>query len=179
MTAISKLDAAHRLIISSIEMQMRDFDRLAAHVVAASAFNLLRELMLVGGERFALRLLAEGIFHSAVAINEGHKVTLTGNDAVKETIIKVADAIRVGEIAEPEQINILITEDQEAGLLKFIRQPYNFLKHAKNDQDVMLDESSVDPKAATMLAMTAMGWLSPGREFPDHIEPYLVENGLR
>lgn len=50
MATVTKLDATERLIVTGIVMLERGDDSLAVHVVAASALNMLREMIHHGGD---------------------------------------------------------------------------------------------------------------------------------
>ncbi len=178
MPTISKLDAAKRLIISGIHMHENKEDPLATHVVAASALNLLRELIASSGEPYQMRVLREGIFLSAIAYLEKRPVNIPDTQEVNELIEKVAAAIQEGELMDASQLKIDLEKQKIIALLDSVYRPYNFLKHADKDPLETLEDGDVAPAVAILHALTAFGWVSSDRSWPDSVAPFFEKQGI-
>lgn len=176
--AIDKKTAAERLIVAAIKMSERSDDPLAVHVVAASALNMLRELIKAGGDDYAAWVLKEGIFQNAKARIEGKEIILPTTPEAEELIDKVVAGIEAGEVNEPSDIIIDLSANELWTMLDYITRPYNFLKHADRDPLETLDPSDVDPDGAIIQALTAFSMLEPEMQLPDEVAPYLAKHGL-
>ncbi len=179
MATVTKLDAAERLIVTGIVMLERGDDPLAVHVVAASALNMLRELIHHGGDNYVTQVLKQGLFHAANAELSGKPITLPTNTYIEEMIDRVVVGIKDGEFNGPAALPVEIDTANARKLLDYIIAPFNFLKHAQRDPLATLDESDVDPKSAIMHALTAYGMLAPGKPLPNVIERFLMANDLK
>lgn len=175
---ISKLDAADRLIMSGVQMIERGDDPLAAHVVASSALNLLREKIEQNGDNYSARVLKEGLFYLASSRIKGEEAAIPTTPEMDVLIEGVVAGIEAGEIHQPCDLVINLNAEELRQLLNYITRPFNFLKHAQRDPLATLDESDFDPKGAILHAVTALGFLEPGREVPEPVASFLTKNGL-
>ena len=178
--ALTKQAAAHRLIMAAALMDKNAVDPLATHVVAASALNLLRELVQTRGPSYQTRVLQTGLFETATAQIE-RRNSLFFTDASEEmnaVIEYVKAAILDGSISQPSDLDIVLDSHQERALLKSVNDPYNFLKHADRDPLSTLDESDADPTNALMHAVTAYSMLFPAEALPDEVKDFLLRTGI-
>jgi hypothetical protein len=176
--AVSKLDAADRLIVGGIAMMERGDDPLAIHVVASSALNLLREMIQQGGDDYSARVLKEGAFYAASARLKGDPVAIPTTPEMDAIIDKVATGIAAGEVNKPSDLIINLDAEERRKLLDYIIRPFNFLKHAQRDPLATLEESDVDPKGAVIHAVTALSFVEPGRKLPEEVAQFLTNHGL-
>lgn len=178
MTAIDKASAAERMLVSAIVMRERDEDALAIHVVAASALNVLRDLIRKSGDEYVEHILKLGAFTIAMARHTGTPVNLPTNAAIDAVIDKVMVGIAAGEVKHASDLNIALSPAERRSLLGYIVTPYNFLKHADRDPLATLDDGDIDPDGAIAHALTALTLVSPGKALPDAVKPYLERHGI-
>ncbi|MBO9516460.1 MAG: hypothetical protein J7493_00185 [Porphyrobacter sp.] len=178
MAAIDKAGAAERMVVSAIVMADRGEDPLAVHVVAASALNVLRDLIDRAGDDYVEHVLKVGAFTIASAHVNGEQVTLPTSPAMDAVVQKVVEGIRAGEVTQASDLIITLTALERRQLLGYIVKPYNFLKHADRDPLATLDESDIDPDGSIAHALTALTLVSPGKSLPDEIKPYLERHNL-
>lgn len=178
MTTVSKLAAAERLIVTGIAMSERGEDPLAIHVVAASALNMLRELIQQGGDDYAVWVLQQGLFHAASARRKDTPINLPTTHEMDALIADVAAGMDAGLINQPADLIITLNADELRKLLAYVTRPYNFLKHAQRDPLATLDESDIDPVGVIVHALTAYSMLCPGRELPEQIAAFLAAHDL-
>ena len=178
MAIVSKLDAAERLIVAGILMSERDEDALAIHVIAASALNMLRELIQNGRDDYAAWVLQQGLWHAAWAKLKGAPVNLPTTPEIDQLIDDVAAGIDNGAIKQATDLKVTLTPGQLRQQLAYVVKPYNFLKHADRDPLATLDESDVDAVGTIMHALTAYSMLCPGKTLPEEIAPFLAKHDL-
>jgi len=178
MAVLSKTDAAERLIVSGIMMREAGVDPLAIHVVAASALNMLRELIQLSGDDYAAFVLRQGLFHAASAQLKGAPVNLPTTPQIDGLIGEIATGILKGAILQPDDLKVTLSAAELRKQLNYIVQPFNFLKHADRDPLATLDEGDVDPDGAIMHALTAYSMLCPGKALPDKVRAYLEAHDL-
>lgn len=178
MAAIDKARAAERLVVSAITMAERGEDALAIHVVAASALNVLRDLIAKAGDDYVDWILKVGAFTIAAAQVKGEPVMLPTNAAMDAVVEKVVGGIEAGEVAQASDLIITLTAAERRQLLDYIVKPYNFLKHADRDPLATLDESDIDPDGVITHALTALSMVTPGKSLPDEIKPYLERHNF-
>lgn len=178
MATVDKLTAAERLIVGGIAMVERGDDALAIHVVAASALNLLREMIAKGGDDYSAWVLRQGLFHAATAQLNGTPAKLPTTPEIDALIADVATGIEKGEIKEPSDLTVTLSPEELRKLLDYVIRPFNFLKHAQRDPLATLDEGDVDPEGAIIHALTAFSVLAPGRALPEQIGPFLAKHDL-
>lgn len=173
VVAITKQSAAHRLIVAAAEMLEGHADPLAIHVVAASALNMLRELVDQQGASYQKRVLSTGLWQLAVSKSEGAPSEHLGSELNRVLDLIIA-GMGDGSVSSPADVDLWLSREDEYGLLRHIVAPFNFLKHANRDPEGTIDEADVRPVDATMHAITAYGMLFPGDELPPQIR-LLVE----
>lgn len=178
MAAIGKAGAAERMVVSAIIMAERGEDPLAIHVVAASALNVLRDLIDKAGDDYVDQILKIGAFTVASARVKEEPVTLPTNAAMDAVVEKVVGGIKAGEVTQASDLIITLSAAERRQLLGYIVKPYNFLKHADRDPLATLDDSDIDPDGAIAHALTALTMVSPGEPLPDEIKPYLERHDL-
>ena len=176
MTVIDKATAAERLIVSAIVMSERGDDPLAIHVVAASALNVLRDLIKKNGDNYIEQVLKQGMFAAASAHIEGKPIMLPNNPDIEALIQNLAQDIAAGKVHQASDLTITLSGNELHAMLIYITKPYNFLKHADNDPLATLDESDFDSRGAIGHALTALSMVCPGKPLPDEIRPYLEKN---
>lgn len=166
------------MVLSAIVMADRGEDPLAVHVVAASALNVLRDLIDRAGDDYVEHVLKVGVFTLASAHVNGEQVTLPTSPAMDAVVEKVVEGIRAGEVTQASDLIITLTALERRQLLGYIVKPYNFLKHADRDPLATLDESDIDLDGSIAHALTALTLVSPGKPLPDEIKPYLERHNL-
>ncbi len=175
---LSKQEAAKRLIHAAVDMFSANADPIAIHVVASSALNILRELSKVDGRRFVERVFQSALFNGAASHVAGEPTGLPDHPMVNEWIEGLAQAIESGAVQEPCDIKINDAQKLEVETLKYLVDPFNFLKHADRDPDGKLDVSEVKPVEATSFAVTAYGFLFPADKVDDKVGQFLKEHGV-
>lgn len=178
MATIDKPAAAERMIVSAIAMSDRGDDPLAIHVVAASALNLLRELIEKSGDNYVVQVLKLGVFTAATARLKSEPITLPTNPAIDALIEKVMGGIDAGEIKQASDLIVTLSADELRDMLGYIIRPFNFLKHAQRDPLATLDESDFDPDGVIIHALTAFSLICPGKPLPKEIAPFLAKHNL-
>ena len=176
--ALSKQEAAKRLIHAAVVMSKTNADPLAFHVVASSALNLLRELSKVDGPRFIERVYQSALFNGASKKLAGEETGLPDHPVVNGWIEGLAKAIESGHVKEPTDIKINGAQKLEVDALKHLMDPFNFLKHADKDPEGMLDESAVKPVEATSFAIGAYIILFPGDAVAEEVAEFLTQHGI-
>lgn len=178
MSMIDKPSAAERMIVNAITMSDRGDDPLAIHVVAASALNLLRELVDSTGDPYVAQVLKLGIFSIASARMKGEVVTIPTTPEIDALVEGVVLGIQSGEISDPSELDVALTTAELRDMLGYIVRPYNFLKHADRDPLETLDESDLNPDGVIIHALTAFSMVCPSKPLPDKIAPFLTKHGL-
>jgi hypothetical protein len=178
MTVIDKVAAAERMVVSAILMSERNDDPLAIHVVAASALNVLRDLIKSSGDNYVAQVLQQGLFAAAKAHLGGTPLSLPINPEMQVLIEKLAQDIDAGKVCIPSDLTVNLTGGELHAMLNYITKPFNFLKHADNDPLATLDESDFDPKGAIGHALTALTMVCPKKSLPVEIKPYLEKYDL-
>lgn len=179
MATIDKTTAAERMIVNAIAMSDRGDDPLAIHVVAASALNLMRDLIDKSGDPYVARLMKQGIFITATSRMKGLPSTLPTNAAVDALLDKVIGGIEAGEIGGPDDLILTASPAELRDMLNYVVRPYNFLKHADRDPLATLDEDDFDPDGVIVHALTAHSMACPGKEWPEQISAFLARHDLR
>lgn len=178
MTQISKASAAERMVLSAINMAERGEDALAIHVVAASALNVLRDLIDKSGDEYVDRSLKIGIFALAACRRQGEPMKLPTNAAVDDIVDHVVAGIDAGEVTQASDLTINLSVLERRAMLDYIVRPYNFLKHADRDPLATLDESDIDPHGTIAHALSALAMVSPDKELPPAAKGYLERIGV-
>lgn len=178
MAEIDKATAAERLVVCAIIMAERNEDPLAIHVVAASALNVLRDLIKKAGDEYIEEVLKTGAFTIAMARLKGEPINLPSNAEMDAVIEKVASGIEAGEVTQATDLIFNLDAADRRALLDCIVKPYNFLKHADNDPLATMDDSDIDPDHVIGHALSALTMVSPGKQLPDTIKPYLEQRKL-
>jgi hypothetical protein len=151
---------------------------LAIHVVAASALNVLRDLIKKAGDEYVEQVLKIGAFTIASARVKGEPVNLPSSPEMDAVVGKVMGGIAAGEVTRAADLIINLDAAGRRALLNCIVKPYNFLKHADNDPLATMDDSDIDPDHVIGHALSALTMVSPGKSLPDTIKPYLKRRDL-
>ena len=168
----TKITAAFRLICAAIEMYRQNIDRAATLVVAASALNLLRELLSKRGPSFETLWWRQIILLYAEGVNQGRKIP--DHFAVAgEAIAFIAEAIEDGHISSMADVDLHIPRQLGSEWLNPIYGPYNFLKHADRDPEALLSEEAIEAGDAILLAIHAYELLFPGEVPPSPLPEFL------
>jgi hypothetical protein len=178
MSTIDKPAAAERLILAAIAMSDCGEDPLAIHVVAASALSLLRELIEKGGDNYVAKILRQGLFTAATARSKDEPITLPTGPEIDSVIDQVVEAIRTGDVNQPEDLQISLGKDELRDMLGYITRPFNFMKHAQRDPLATLDDTDLDPDGVIVHALTAYSMINPDKGLPDSVKPFLEKHGL-
>ncbi len=160
--ALTKQAAAHRLIQSAVHMIEAEQDALAIHVVAASAVNLLRELLAERGPGLVEQTLQYGLWSAAKFRIEGKPTGLPEDEALDAIIDEVVQRIESGVVESHLDLNIKGAPQSERQFLDPILRPFNYLKHAQRDPLATLNETDVKPTYALNIAIAAYHFLFPG-----------------
>lgn len=170
---ITKQAAAYRLIHAAIHMHENSEDVLATKVVAASALNILRELLRKRGQTFDERVTKQFLFEAARACLEGKRTMGPEFKELDPLILAIADQIRKGEISAAEEVFL---GGASLPISLPIIKVYNFLKHADRNPMALLSEQAVDAEGAIMLAVSAFSMVFPAEmpspEMIDYIASY-------
>jgi hypothetical protein len=140
---VNKLGAAERKLNAAIRMFLASEDELAVHSVAADAYQILRDLK---GKRTyddAHKLFLIGLFSIAEELATGKRASIPdklNHPKVKEVIESFRCGIADGTITSVEEVTV--NHDSSLFWNKF-NYPANFLKHADQDPNDMLDLSSI------------------------------------
>ena len=175
---LTKQAAARRLILNGIEMAKRSDDPLAIHVVAASALNLIRELLAQRGPDLSAQALRYGIFKAAMARAEGKDSGLPDDGSLDKVLDQIASAIKKGFVKKAEDITLQLPAGDDRRMFDPIIRPFNFLKHAQRDPTSTLDESDVNPIQALMYAIAAFAFLFPGEPLPYQMADFSKKMGF-
>lgn len=175
---LTKQQVAKRLIQAAVAMFNANADPLAMHLVASSALNLLRELSKVDGERFVERVFRSALYNGAVKKLNGEETGVPDHPVVNEWIEGLTKAIESGGVKSADDITINDAGKLEVDSLKYLVDPFNFLKHADKDPDGTLDEADVRPVEATCFAVTAYGFLFPEDTVNEEIAGFLTKHGV-
>lgn len=179
MTAatMTKQAAARRLIEGAARMSAVGEDAVAVHVVAASALNLLRELLAQRGPGLVEQLMQAGIYQTALLRMQGGQVP--EHPEFERQLDLIIEAIEAGIVTEPADINLLMGPHSERGLLDPMLRPFNFLKHAQKDPLATLNEADVKPVEALNLAIVAYMMLFPGEGMSQPVRAFLAAHTTR
>ncbi|WP_144036811.1 hypothetical protein [Sphingopyxis witflariensis] len=178
MATIDKATAAERLVVCAIIMAERGEDPLAIHVIAASALQVLRDLIKKAGDDYVEQVLKIGAFTVASARVNGESVNLPSNAEMDAVVDTAVNGIKAGTVTQAADLVINLNAAGRRALLDSIVKPYNFLKHADNDPLATLDETDIDPDHVIGHALSALTMVSPGKPLPDTIKPYLERRDL-
>ncbi|MCP5397542.1 MAG: hypothetical protein H6918_12600 [Sphingomonadaceae bacterium] len=160
---LTKQAVAIRLINSAVSMIEAGIDPLAIHAIAASASNLLRELVAVRGPNYGSRVFASALFEQAIARVENRLAVadLPDDPEVEKAVQQIEDAIRNGQVSSPDDVVINMSGKIEAKAMRHISAPFNFMKHGDRDPDGLLNERELRPREALMHAISAFSFLFP------------------
>lgn len=178
MAAIDKASAAERMVVSAMVMAERGEDALAIHVVAASALNVLRDLIEKSGDEYVEQGFRIGLFAMATARRKCEPLGLPTNAAIDAIVANIVAGIEAGEVTQPSDLILNFSAAERRAMLGYIVTPYNFLKHADRDPLATLDEGDFDPDGAIAHALSALTMVCPGKELPETVRGYLDRHGL-
>jgi len=163
MAEIDKATTAERVVVSTVIMAERGEDPLAIHIVAASALNVLRELIKKAGDEYVEQVLKIGAFTIASARLKGERVDLPTNAEMDAVVDKVIGGIEAGEVMQAADLVINLSAEGQRGFLDGIVKPYNFLKHADKDPLDTMDDSDIDSDYVIRHALSALTMVIPGK----------------
>src|SRR4051794_3000482 len=106
MAEIDKATAAERLVVNAIIMAERGEDPLAIQVVAASALQVLRDLIKKAGDEYVEQVLKVGAFTIASARVKGLSVNLPPNAQMDAVVEKIVVGIEAGEATQASDLII-------------------------------------------------------------------------
>lgn len=172
---LTKQAVAHRLILSAVRMISENFDPLAVHCLAASASNLLRELVATRGANYGSRVFGAALFENALAQVEGRPpiAGLPNEATINRAIAMVRQGIEDGEIRSAADVQVNMPKAVERQAMAAIVGPYNFMKHADRDALSLLDEAEIRPIESTAHAVAAYALLFPANALPQEIEEFI------
>ena len=170
---LNKEAAAHRLIVAAVEMCERADEPLAIHVVAASALNILRELIRKRGTTYGSEAFKAMLIHAAQQKQQGINVFSFDHDELNELVDYVSQLLIDDKIDTLDDLGYSMSWNVEKELLKSITEPFKFLKHADRDSNSLLPEGEVEPVLATMSAISAFAILFPNQLLSDSVRSFL------
>ena len=174
---LTKQAAAHKLIVSATRMAYENQDALARHVVAASALNLLRELIATRGPNLTEHALQYSFYSQAMARIEGRTTGFEDEEAVQQILDGIVEAIKTGQVKSYTDLKIDVPTSEERRMLDPILRPFNYLKHAQRDPLATLDEADVKPLDALLFAIAAYYFLFPGEKMTPDILAFAKRQG--
>jgi len=174
---LTKQAAAHRLIASSIRMANDGEDALARHVVAASAVNLLRELIADRGPNLTEHALQYSFYSQAMARIDGRPTGFENEEAVCAIVDRIVEAINAGQVKSYMDLRVEVSAAEERRMLDSILRPFNFLKHAQRDPLATLNQDDVNPLHALQVAIAAYYFLFPGETMTPDILAFVESEG--
>ena len=172
---LTKQAAAHRLIQTAVRLCANPDDALAAHLIAASAFGLLRDLVAKRGQSFQSRAFAESMYYAALAHRRGERNPFSDSPELMHVINLVCKGLEDGSVTSAADVKVSIPQRVERQMVAHIAQPTNFLKHADRDPNELIDLADVKPTEATMHAITAYALLFPSERLPPEIERFVLQ----
>lgn len=176
MARIEKADAAERLIVAAIDIVERGAEPLAAHLLATSALNVLRDLINQADREYITEVAKRGMFLLAELVAQDKPIPFDIPEWVKEQVVELAADIQRGDVASHEEL--VFNHEKPWQLLDYLVAPTNFLKHADKDPQATLDEADIDPDGAIAHALTAYSLVKPGKPLPDETEAYLRRHDM-
>lgn len=156
-------------------MLAQGHDPLAVHCVAASASNLLRELVAGRGQTYGSRVLGAALFENALAQIERRSPVgqLPSNPAIDAAIFTVRQGIEDGTITSAQDVNVDMPKHVERQAMDAVVAPFNFMKHADKDANGLLHEGVLQPVQATAHAVAAYALLFPQADLPDEVQSFI------
>jgi hypothetical protein len=176
MAVVEKAVAAERLIGAAITMVERGDDPLAAHLVATSALNILRDLIRKTNQEYVTEVFKRGMFTLANARAAGEPINLDIPPQAAAQIDELAEAIAAGAVTGPDDLGVAHEKPWE--LLEYIVRPSNFLKHADRDPLATLDEAHFDPVGAIAHALAAYAMVRPDHPISEQIKAFMDQHGI-
>lgn len=145
---ITKLVAAKRQLRAAIRLFFAREDTLAIHAVAASAYNLLRELKKTRGAdetEDRLKTLFLGLVSLAKRLQAGDLPDWAANDTYLLEILRtISERIPLTDKIDASLIAVTIGESTRKTFWKDNNRVANFLKHSNKDVDLAISERGVD-----------------------------------
>jgi len=173
--ALTKQAAARRLISSAVIFARVEGDPLAIHLLAASALNMLRELLRGRGPDYVARAMIEGLFRAASCVARGEPAPFPTDAYTYELLREIADGIVSGHLQSVDDINVT-GRSIEFEHLKHITGPFNFLKHADRDPLEHLNESAFRPVETILHAVCAYAMIFPDQRLDTHVANFAMEH---
>jgi len=170
---ITKQAAARQLIQSAVRMCSDSSDAMAAHLIAASALGIIRDLIAKRGHTYQSRALSEGFFAAAKARLKGEPDIFPQNPEFDKIVDNIAVKIRDGSIKRAGDVLVQMPQHFERTLTAHIFGPAGFLKHADRRPDEVIDLADVRPIEATMHAITAYALLFPAQRISPEVERFV------
>lgn len=173
--ALTKQAAARRLISSAVILARVEGDPLAIHLLAASALNLLRELLRGRGPDYVSRAIVEGLFQAASRLALGEPAPFATDPYTDELLREIAERIKSGNLRSADDIKVT-GPSVEYEHMKHITGPFNFLKHADRDPLAHLNESAFRPVETILHAVCAYVMLFPDQGLDAHVGDFAMEH---
>ena len=173
---LTKQAAAHRLIQSAVRLCENPDDALAAHLVAASAFGVLRDLVAKRGQSYQSRAFALSMYYAARNRKDGKRTPFDEIPELARVMDLIDEGIEDGSVTSETDIGVSMEQHAEWQLLSHISQPTNFLKHADRDPDELIDMADVRPIEATIHAIGAYAMLFPSEMLTAELEQFVLRH---
>ncbi len=149
---INKLEASRRQIDAAIRMLLAKEDSLAIHTVAAAGYRVLRDLFEHRGKNDLDELLTVGIYQAAREYSEGLVTReqldelFKGDNFSQDVIVDIAKDIKDGAIGSREEMKATVVSSvaERKERYKMLGAIPNFLKHADQDQNNLIELDNVD-----------------------------------
>lgn len=178
---LTKQTVAYRLLSAAVDAIDNHLEPLAAYLCAASALNVLSDLIRARGATYGNRLFAEAIFEAAdSALHERQPVYNLPNDPqIEAAVEKVKSAIANGLVATASDIITDMPRSIERRAFDPIVRPFNFMKHADRDGDEMIDEAELLPLPVALQAIAAYAILFPEEPLPGVFREFVKRHVIR
>lgn len=160
--AVTKLDAASRLLEAAIRSFLADEDSLATYVIVSASFRVMRD---IGEQRghdhlehaFGLTAFYLGRDYLAGSLPEFAR----DDEQLVQLTELVGEAIRRGEVKSPDEVAVVLPATLKRQMWRDTNASCNFLKHADLDPTQSLDLSSVNVREALVQACRLFEVLLP------------------
>lgn len=164
---VNKLAAARRLLRASVRLYCSNEDPLAIHVVASSGYNIINELKRQRGlneAHFVAETEMLGLLKMAQEKVFGKLPKHLAEDWNNRDFLELlASKLKIAEDTDISNLGATIDVGPQYSQAFHRKRThaFNFLKHANDDPQGLLDESTVDNFALLMNAMFGYESLAP------------------
>jgi hypothetical protein len=164
---VNKLSAARRLLRAAVRLYCSNEDALAVHVVASSGYNILNELKRKRGLNEA-HLVAETEMFGFLKMAQdmvSWKLPkhIAEDEYTRDFLERLATKLSITEETDVSSLEMSVDVDSQYSQTFHRKRThaFNFLKHANDDPQGLLNESAVDNFALLMNAMFSYESLAP------------------